>query len=594
MPKETAMKKCLILFFLICLPLFARAEEAVFSLSMPEVVTPYAPNTIAVHVPAAGMVTVTAEDAYISHRIYGGQTAAGDMEIAWDGLIANSEAPGRGMYTLRAEYNGQALETPFRVGKSAAALQYCIPSDDVIYTGRDGYMVHYLATAECLLHIQLAEADAPEQILKTWSREMTDSLPHYFAWNGLLNGSSVPPGQYTLTFSVKNSPQTPFVVPVRVTDGIPEQLPVAVTDPALFLPEDEDSVWDCLMQPITVVNIGLLQHQNILAAPQEGSAIIGTLHGMSHGVMVQEVLDNGYARIGTWRQEDGDYVEGYVPARKLLTVKPNPHFGLVVDKNSQTMTVWQDGERLGTIQVSTGLMAPGKIFRETLAGAFLTTDRMISFKDEGYQYNYAIRIDGGNLIHSLGCKLDGVKFNYTNQLKIIGSKASHGCVRTDPRPGEGGLNIYWLWTHLPYNTKVLVLDDPEDRAARMAALMPTAAPTAVPVTPSPAPSPTLSPSPTATPSPTPVSTPTPAPTATAAPAFDGLLSAGSKGLRVMQLQERLRELGYYDGLIDGRFGSQTHGALTRFQKDNGLQADGILGQKTYNALYSPEADAAGE
>ena len=405
------MIKKLFLLLLLCLPLCARAEGGAFTLTVPETVTPYAMNTVSIHAPAAGMLTVTLEDDYISYQLFRDQIPAGDTQIPWDGLITNGEAPGRGGYTLRAALNGVELQAAFRVGNPAAALQYCIPSDDVIYAGYDGYMVNYLVTGNCLLHIQLAEADAPDAILKTWSRELGDSLPHYFAWNGQLNGVSVPPGAYTLTFSVKNSPQAPITVPVKITDTAPAQLPVGLTDRGLFLPEDEQSVWDCLMQPITVVEIGLLQHQNILAAPEAASTVIGTLHGMSHGVMVLELLENGYARIGTWRQEDGDYVEGYVPARKLKNMAPNPHYGLVVDKTSQTMTVWQDGQKLGAIPVSTGLMAPGKIFRETLAGAFLTTDRMINFKDEGYQYNYAIRIDGGNLIHSLGCKLDGAKFN---------------------------------------------------------------------------------------------------------------------------------------------------------------------------------------
>ncbi|MBQ9299550.1 MAG: peptidoglycan-binding protein, partial [Clostridia bacterium] len=110
--------------------------------------------------------------------------------------------------------------------------------------------------------------------------------------------------------------------------------------------------------------------------------------------------------------------------------------------------------------------------------------------------------------------------------------------------------------------------------------------------PSPAPTAAVTPAPTATPAPTPEPTPSPAPTFTPEPAFTGLLSAGSKGVRVMQLQERLRDLNYYHGLIDGRFGSQTHSALVNFQRANALSADGVMGPKTYNALYSPEAVAA--
>ena len=61
-------------------------------------------------------------------------------------------------------------------------------------------------------------------------------------------------------------------------------------------------------------------------------------------------------------------MEGYVPVSRLKTVIPNNRFGLVIDKKSQTMQVWQDGEKLGEIAVSTGLMAAGKLFREKIRG----------------------------------------------------------------------------------------------------------------------------------------------------------------------------------------------------------------------------------
>ena len=459
------MKKLLLLLVLL-LPLAAFAEPAVFSMTAPEAVRPYEGGEISVYAPRGGELVLTVSDAYISYEIARRQVPGGAHTVRWDGLIAGGEAPRMGAYTLRAELNGEALETPLRVRLPAAALQYCIPSGDTVYAGYDGFLVNYLVTGECLMHIQLAEADAPETPLKTWGLEQTDQLPHIFSWNGQIEGRSVPPGKYTLTFSIKNGPQAPVRLSLTVTDAPPEKLPVAVTE--RFLPGSAEDAWDCLIAPVTVVDIGRMQHQYIYASPDAKGTVIGTMHGETHGVMVLELRDDGWAHIRTWRQEDGERVEGYVPANKLKTVTPNPHYGVIVDKNTQTMQVWQDGEMLGTLAVSTGLMAKGKFFRETLAGAFLTSDRMISFKDEGYQYNYALRIDGGNLIHSLGCKLVNGKFDYSEQLALIGTKASHGCVRTDPRPDENGLSMYWLWTHLPYHTKVLVLDDPEARAAAMA------------------------------------------------------------------------------------------------------------------------------
>lgn len=59
---------------------------------------------------------------------------------------------------------------------------------------------------------------------------------------------------------------------------------------------------------------------------------------------------------------------------------------------------------------------------------------------------------------------------------------------------------------------------------------------------------------------------------------------GSTGSEVTQIQQKLAGLGYYSGKIDGIYGSGTKQAVTNFQRDYGLTADGIAGSKTLNAL----------
>lgn len=51
-----------------------------------------------------------------------------------------------------------------------------------------------------------------------------------------------------------------------------------------------------------------------------------------------------------------------------------------------------------------------------------------------------------------------------------------------------------------------------------------------------------------------------------------------------QLQERLRQLGYDAGPVDGYFGYLTHDALTAFQRDYGVRADGIAGRQVWVLL----------
>ena len=59
---------------------------------------------------------------------------------------------------------------------------------------------------------------------------------------------------------------------------------------------------------------------------------------------------------------------------------------------------------------------------------------------------------------------------------------------------------------------------------------------------------------------------------------------GSRGDEVKQIQTKLKAWGYYDGNVDGIYGSKTYEAVKKFQRKNGLTVDGIVGEKTLQAL----------
>jgi peptidoglycan hydrolase-like protein with peptidoglycan-binding domain len=52
---------------------------------------------------------------------------------------------------------------------------------------------------------------------------------------------------------------------------------------------------------------------------------------------------------------------------------------------------------------------------------------------------------------------------------------------------------------------------------------------------------------------------------------------GSLGAEVGQIQQRLKDLGLYNGPIDGSYGGGTEAAIKRFQRNSGLQVDGDTG-----------------
>lgn len=75
-------------------------------------------------------------------------------------------------------------------------------------------------------------------------------------------------------------------------------------------------------------------------------------------------------------------------------------------------------------------------------------------------------------------------------------------------------------------------------------------------------------------------TPTNSPSSTAETNNQRLLRPGNSGAEVKALQTKLKQLGLYTDDIDGDYGVSTRIAVSRFQADNNLPADGILGATT--------------
>ena len=59
-----------------------------------------------------------------------------------------------------------------------------------------------------------------------------------------------------------------------------------------------------------------------------------------------------------------------------------------------------------------------------------------------------------------------------------------------------------------------------------------------------------------------------------------LSKVGSRGDEVRKIQTKLKSLGFFNGTVDGIYGTKTQSAVKKYQQSVGITADGIAGPKT--------------
>lgn len=455
--------------------LFPGARAGELSVRPPESIIPYAQNRFAVYAPEGGLFSLRLKSRAVDWLVADGvRLSAGRQEIFYDGLSANGEPIHTGRFTLEAALSSGGRQYAWRgearAARPAPTLQYVLLRNDLLYLDGGSLQVDLYRTGTLKVEVTLRKEGEPADEGKAirFLQDRTHSL--LFSWDGKVGGKTIAPGSYTLRFTAEKGMLPHVELPFTAVDGAPPRHSLAVTPRGNFLPEtlDDAAVWQAMMAPLTVVKGRALIRHNVYERPDTASPVLGKVSGETAGLDVL-ALEGAFARVGAWRYSDGSYMEGYIQQDRLTTLYPNRHWGLLLNKKEQTMTVYFDGAVLGRVRVSTGMMAARNLMRESRAGAFALGQRLPSFDNLGYRYRYAMRVDGGNLIHQVGYPIDSA-MNFELEDSRMGSKASHGCIRVDRFPGEGGINAFWMWTHLPSTTKLLVLDDREERHARMAAL----------------------------------------------------------------------------------------------------------------------------
>ncbi|MBE5802888.1 MAG: hypothetical protein E7316_00065 [Clostridiales bacterium] len=474
------MKRLFLLVLICLLPAIAPAE-GVLTVE-PDATKGFGWNGITVTAPAEGDLLLRIYDKYNVYRTMTHTVTAGENEISWDGLGENQERIMDGEYSLSAELTTAdggtfTAQTRITFQRCHQAMTLALPSSRVLYQADGDWFVELDLVRPGAYVVEVYAADRMDEPVSSHRKNAAGSDPFKYRWKA----KGLEPGEYVLRCYAQSNPAYAFDVPVTVVAGSAPALSLAETD--TFMPSAEDTdetIWRVMMQPSAVIDMKVsTSHQEVYAFPDDSSRVLGTLHAKSQAVNVLDIRSDGWVRVRAWNHENGEQVEGYVPQERLMMVQPNTEYGLLLDKRDQTLAIFFRGERLTTLSVSTGLMAQNKLFRETPAGSYLTLEHMSGFASEGYHYEYPIRYDGGNLLHQLGHKERSGRNDFSEQTTELGSKASHGCIRLPNQPNEDGVNAYWLWTHLPYHTRLIILDDSiqrmEDEALANAGLseMPT-------------------------------------------------------------------------------------------------------------------------
>lgn len=344
--------------------------------------------------------------------------------------------------------------------ENATPLTYALPSAYVRYQRQtETWFLDCAVSRKCVVNFEVYADEAEDRLAASVRKRIDNSGIFRIAWNGRNGDRRVEPGRYHCRVYASDHLDQAVRFTLEIIEGKPEEIALAPNGPLLPASMDDETVWKSMMQPLVVVDIDAESHQKIYAEPDPKSEVLGHVHGQSQGL---EVVETGahYTRVRAWRHEDDLLVEGYVPTKKLKIVRPNTHYGLLVDKTAQVMTVYEHGKPIGKARISTGLPTQEKKNRETRTGAFMTTDRLIAFESNGFWCEYPIRFDGGNLLHQVGCLRTDDGKDFSVQQALLGQKASEGCVRVSAASEDGyEVDAYWLWTHVEYGTKVIVVDN---------------------------------------------------------------------------------------------------------------------------------------
>ena len=458
----------IILLPILCYAFIILATAEDFSVKRIGNLIPFNDNVFEINAPEKGMLKISVHDDVSVYRTIEQEVCKGKTIIHWDGCAYNHEKLSAKKYIITAilvNDSGKEYSISFNtpVEYTGQCLQYLLPSDDhVSKANSDEWFVEFRTVQKGTV-IFIFKDSISEDNEHSFSIKTTGGRINRISFSELTGKTPLAEGLYHVISYEKTKPEETYDFYLTVQEEALEKKEIFLTGE--ILPEEgmtEEEIWQIMQQSSVVVDIDPFKHQKVYSERSNESKILGTLHGQTQALKVMQ-FEEEWAFIGAWNHEEAEYIEGWIPSSVLKVAEPNPDYGLLIDKQEQKMDVYYRGKRIDTLDVSTGRPDEKHSEQETAAGSFLTGLHRVDFSMNGKKYEYVIQYDGGNLLHQIPYEWGKNKKDFSFGRSFLGAKASHACIRIQSEPGENGINAYWIWTHVPYHTRVIILDDPLER-----------------------------------------------------------------------------------------------------------------------------------
>ena len=253
---------------LTCLLLCTGAKGQGLSLDLPDTVRPYQLAEIAVEAPRPGQLTIqlrseAGPELPLCENL---PVEAGRNTLRWNATSYGGMPLRAGRYHLLArltdEDGGHSTAHAFVTAeRAAAALIYALPSGEALYHRRtEPWFVDCAVTGAGVVHLECYADESLTQRFASIRKKLEGSGRFRIAWNGACDGRKAPAGQYWMRAYLDGREEEAFVFPLEIRDGSEPVPELAPTGPLLPDIRSDENLWEAILAPAAVVDIGAEEH----------------------------------------------------------------------------------------------------------------------------------------------------------------------------------------------------------------------------------------------------------------------------------------------------------------------------------------------